>query len=102
MAPSSPASSPKSQTQTRAPAFAEVTPGSAPVEVDEVPEQGDDGDSTFEEEMSSFTASLTSSVLNYPTQYGRRYHAYQAGCKCMLRFSRSLFELTHHSLQFSQ
>ncbi|WDK12919.1 methyltransferase domain-containing protein [Colletotrichum graminicola] len=28
---------------------------------------------------SSYTASLTSSVVDYPTEYGRRYHAFRAG-----------------------
>lgn len=28
---------------------------------------------------STFTASLSSSVLNYPIENGRRYHAYRAG-----------------------
>ena len=28
---------------------------------------------------SSYTASLTSSVLAYPTEHGRRYHAYRPG-----------------------
>lgn len=28
---------------------------------------------------SSYTASLTSSVINYPMEHGRRYHAYRSG-----------------------
>lgn len=29
---------------------------------------------------SSFTASLSSSVMDYPIEHGRRYQAYQRGC----------------------
>lgn len=29
---------------------------------------------------STYTASLSSSVLDYPMEHGRRYHAYQKGC----------------------
>lgn len=29
---------------------------------------------------SAFTASLSSSVMGYPVEHGRRYHAYQKGC----------------------
>lgn len=29
---------------------------------------------------STFTASLSSSVMDYPVEHGRRYHAYQKGC----------------------
>lgn len=46
------------------------------------PEYLDDTDSTrgsVDDELSSFTASLTSSVTNYPVQHGRRYHAYKDG-----------------------
>ncbi|KAH7176106.1 methyltransferase domain-containing protein [Dactylonectria macrodidyma] len=70
--PASPSTmSPKSR------ASPEATPDAAPVEIDEA--LPSDADSTFDDELSSYTASLTSSVLNYPVEYGRRYHAYQAG-----------------------
>lgn len=44
----------------------------------------DDGDqtddaSTMDDRISSYSASLTSSILDYPEEYGRRYHAYRAG-----------------------
>ncbi|KAE9576688.1 hypothetical protein CGMCC3_g7027 [Colletotrichum fructicola] len=55
-------------------------PGSAeeerPLEVDQ---DNADADSTIDERISSYTATLTSSVLNYPEEHGRRYHAYRPG-----------------------
>ncbi|GKT52087.1 secondary metabolism regulator LAE1 [Colletotrichum spaethianum] len=44
----------------------------------------DDGDltedaSTMDDRISSYSASLTSSIIDYPEEYGRRYHAYRAG-----------------------
>ncbi|KZL85556.1 methyltransferase domain-containing protein, partial [Colletotrichum incanum] len=35
--------------------------------------------SNIDDRISTYTASLTSSVVDYPTEYGRRYHAYRAG-----------------------
>ncbi|KAK0625571.1 Secondary metabolism regulator laeA [Lasiodiplodia hormozganensis] len=52
------------------------------VAVDVDPEYNDDSDSTrgtIDDQLSSFTASVTSSVTNYPVQHGRRYHAYKDG-----------------------
>ncbi|GME52733.1 Methyltransferase type 12 [Neofusicoccum parvum] len=54
--------------------------------VDIDPEYFQDTDSTrgsVEDELSSFTASITSSVTNYPMQHGRRYHAYKDGSYIM-------------------
>ncbi|KAK1509828.1 methyltransferase domain-containing protein [Colletotrichum tamarilloi] len=43
-------------------------------------EVGDsDNDSTLDDRMSSYTKSVTSSVVDYPTEHGRRYHAFRAG-----------------------
>ncbi|KAL2219226.1 S-adenosyl-L-methionine-dependent methyltransferase [Thermoascus aurantiacus ATCC 26904] len=52
--------------------------GPAPaVEVDgEAPEQAD---STYGDELSSYSTSLASNVKNYEWKHGRRYHSYQAG-----------------------
>lgn len=49
----------------------------APIEVDSnlVP----DGDSSYGDEVSTYTASLTSSIRNYRYENGRRYHAYREG-----------------------
>ncbi|KAL0930848.1 uncharacterized protein CTRU02_213583 [Colletotrichum truncatum] len=38
-----------------------------------------DADSSIDDQMSAYTATLTSSILNYPVEYGRRYHAYRSG-----------------------
>ncbi|KAL2137362.1 hypothetical protein VTI74DRAFT_3302 [Chaetomium olivicolor] len=47
----------------------------APIEVD----TSDDRDSTIPDDISTFTASITSSILDYPVENGRRYHAFRAG-----------------------
>ncbi|KAK1465162.1 methyltransferase domain-containing protein [Colletotrichum melonis] len=39
----------------------------------------DSGVSSMDEQMSTYTRSMTSSIVNYPLEYGRRYHAYRAG-----------------------
>ncbi|KAK2010407.1 methyltransferase domain-containing protein [Colletotrichum eremochloae] len=41
--------------------------------------QLDETSSTIDDRISTYTASLTSSVVDYPTEYGRRYHAFRAG-----------------------
>ncbi|OHE95583.1 methyltransferase [Colletotrichum orchidophilum] len=38
-----------------------------------------DDASSIDERISNFTASLSSSVVDYPVEYGRRYHAYRPG-----------------------
>ncbi|RYP28266.1 hypothetical protein DL767_007296 [Monosporascus sp. MG133] len=43
----------------------------------------DDHGSVLDDELSTFTTSLTSSVLNYPVEHGRRYHAFRAGVYCL-------------------
>ncbi|TDZ18530.1 Secondary metabolism regulator LAE1 [Colletotrichum orbiculare MAFF 240422] len=45
----------------------------------EVDEASLDDASTINSRISSYTASLSSSVLDYPTENGRRYHAFRAG-----------------------
>ncbi|KAF6824076.1 UMTA methyltransferase family protein [Colletotrichum plurivorum] len=45
-------------------------------------EATDDG-SSFDERVSSYTASLSSSVIDYPEEYGRRYHAFRPGSYIM-------------------
>ncbi|KAL1983476.1 hypothetical protein VTN96DRAFT_10297 [Rasamsonia emersonii] len=42
-----------------------------------------DNDSSYGDELSSYTTSLTSSVLNYRHENGRRYHAYRDGTYLM-------------------
>ncbi|KAK2051778.1 methyltransferase domain-containing protein [Colletotrichum caudatum] len=48
------------------------------IEVGDVDEL-DETASTIDEQISTYTASLSSSVLDYPTENGRRYHAFRAG-----------------------
>ena len=64
------------------------TPADAPIQdpaAAQAPVQAEgqiaiDTDSSYsEDELSTYTASLTSSVLNYPTENGRRYHAFRQG-----------------------
>ncbi|RYP02577.1 hypothetical protein DL764_005751 [Monosporascus ibericus] len=43
----------------------------------------DDHDSVLDDELSTFTTSLTSSVVNYPVEHGRRYHAFRSGVYCL-------------------
>ncbi|KAL1966607.1 hypothetical protein VTN77DRAFT_4018 [Rasamsonia byssochlamydoides] len=45
----------------------------------EVDVQATDNDSTYGNELSAYTASVTSSVLNYRQENGRRYHGYRDG-----------------------
>jgi len=49
------------------------------IEVDTAVAAGDVNEESIDEQLSSFTASVTSSVLNYPVEHGRRYHAYRSG-----------------------
>ncbi|KAJ0166199.1 hypothetical protein CTA2_8262 [Colletotrichum tanaceti] len=51
----------------------------SPEESIEVDDSTRDDASTIDDRISSYTASLTSSVVDYPTEYGRRYHAFRAG-----------------------
>ncbi|KAI3543290.1 methyltransferase [Colletotrichum filicis] len=48
-----------------------------PVEADEG--FASDNDSSIDDRISSYTASLSSSVIDYPEEYGRRYHAFRPG-----------------------
>ncbi|TQN64342.1 Secondary metabolism regulator LAE1, partial [Colletotrichum shisoi] len=62
------------------------TPGAAAnntvLEVDE--EETTDGASTIDERLTNYTASLSSSVVDYLVEYGRRYHAFRPGSYIML------------------
>ncbi|SPN99151.1 related to methyltransferase [Cephalotrichum gorgonifer] len=53
----------------------------ANIEVDDAFD--DDRDSAIGDAQTTYTSSLASSVLDYPVEYGRRYHAYRSG-----RYSR--------------
>ncbi|KAH0427968.1 hypothetical protein CcaCcLH18_09327 [Colletotrichum camelliae] len=40
---------------------------------------GEDDTASIDERLSNYSASLTSSVVDYPVEYGRRYHAFRPG-----------------------
>ncbi|GKT53614.1 methyltransferase domain-containing protein [Colletotrichum tofieldiae] len=73
--PSSPGAAPAA-TSPPAPVTPVVSTGPAQLEVDDA---ASDNASTIDDRISSYTASLSSSVVDYPEEYGRRYHAYRAG-----------------------
>ncbi|KAH6884116.1 S-adenosyl-L-methionine-dependent methyltransferase [Thelonectria olida] len=57
-----------------------TTSEAARIEVDDASRRDDsDADSTIESQISVYTASLTSSVVDYPYEHGRRYHAFRGG-----------------------
>ncbi|KAI9801056.1 MAG: hypothetical protein M1833_002924 [Piccolia ochrophora] len=76
----------------------------APIEVDSSL-SGNDADSSYEssDDMQSFTASLTSSIINYPTENGRRYHAYQEGRYVFPNdeIENARLDLQHHMLKIA-
>ncbi|XTI89896.1 S-adenosyl-L-methionine-dependent methyltransferase [Cenococcum geophilum] len=53
----------------------------APIEIDpdHLPNDADSSLGDYGDELASFTTSLSSSVTNYPTENGRRYHAFRPG-----------------------
>ncbi|KAL1876834.1 hypothetical protein VTK73DRAFT_9136 [Phialemonium thermophilum] len=67
----------------------------AHIEVD--PRTINDNDSAIDEQLSQFTASLTSSVVDYPVEHGRRYHAFRSGVYCLPNDELELdrLDLTH-------
>uniref|UniRef100_A0A0D2YJK3 Secondary metabolism regulator LAE1 n=1 Tax=Fusarium oxysporum (strain Fo5176) TaxID=660025 RepID=A0A0D2YJK3_FUSOF len=67
--------SPSNPPQSPVHEAAEAATNTAPVEVDTRPVLFE---SVTYRSRSTYTASLTSSVLNYPTEFGRQYHAYNA------------------------
>ncbi|KAI9801235.1 MAG: hypothetical protein M1825_003509 [Sarcosagium campestre] len=62
---------------------------------------GDDSDSAVGDDLSNFTASLTESVVNYPYENGRRYHAYKRGAYLMPNDDKEAdrMDLTHAMLR---
>ncbi|KAL0260732.1 hypothetical protein SLS55_004422 [Diplodia seriata] len=69
------------ESESESAAAAQPQPATGP----EVDPEYDDADSAFDsagsvdDQLSTFSASLTSSVVAYPVQNGRRYHAYKDG-----------------------
>ncbi|KAK2759251.1 UMTA methyltransferase family protein [Colletotrichum kahawae] len=57
-----------------------IQPAAMTVEIDD--DETDDA-STIDERMQAYAASLSSSVVNYPEEFGRRYHAHRAGIRLL-------------------
>ncbi|KAK0652708.1 S-adenosyl-L-methionine-dependent methyltransferase [Cercophora newfieldiana] len=57
-----------------------------------------DGDSVLEERLTAYTASLSSSVVDYPVAHGRTYHAFHAGNYQLPNDEREIgrLDLTHY------
>ncbi|KAK1640153.1 methyltransferase domain-containing protein [Colletotrichum phormii] len=80
--------SPNNRSPSRSKTASPVTQNSPPggvtdevtddIEVDEGLSVSD-GASTIDDQISSYTASLASSVVDYPVEHGRRYHAFRGG-----------------------
>ncbi|SPO01792.1 related to methyltransferase [Cephalotrichum gorgonifer] len=91
------------ETETVAPAGTE-TPAptrteAAPLEIDQ---DAQDDDSTLDGQVSAFTASLSSSVVDYPIEHGRQYHAYRKGSYLFPNDERELNRLDlMHDLLFT-
>ncbi|KAI9806983.1 MAG: hypothetical protein M1833_002641 [Piccolia ochrophora] len=68
---------PSSPTQSNVPSEAPTTSISdqSAIEID----RDSENDSAYGDDLSTFTASLTSTVFDYQYENGRRYHAYQEG-----------------------
>ncbi|KAK5653715.1 hypothetical protein OQA88_8746 [Cercophora sp. LCS_1] len=66
-----------------------------PIEVDTTEA---DQDSAIEERISAYTASLNSSVTDFPVEHGRRYHAFRAGAYQMPNDEKEMdrLDLMHH------
>jgi SAM-dependent methyltransferase len=69
----------------------------SPIAVDDDPAVLD-SDSALGDDLSTFTQSLTSSVINYPYENGRRYHAYREGAYYFPNDEKEneRLDLTHH------
>ncbi|KAH0429720.1 hypothetical protein CcaCcLH18_08263 [Colletotrichum camelliae] len=77
--PKSKTASPRSKTASpRDPGSPEVGGDAAEIEADDV-DSLHGGNPVTDDQLSSYTASLSSSVLDYPVEHGRTYHAFRAG-----------------------
>ncbi|KAL2051991.1 hypothetical protein ABVK25_007683 [Lepraria finkii] len=72
-----------------------------PLEAD--PDLYDGSDSSLGDEVSKYTASLTSSIERYPIENGRRYHAFKDGSYVMPNDESELdrLDLTHQMLRIT-
>ncbi|KAK3334231.1 methyltransferase domain-containing protein [Cercophora scortea] len=67
-------------TRKSSPANDQVPPASTTDDLIEVDRNlDDDNDSALGDSVSTYTSSLASSVIDYPIEHGRQYHAYRAG-----------------------
>ncbi|KAK6222972.1 methyltransferase [Colletotrichum tabaci] len=82
VATSPPAASPPGVTGTSAPLGNPADEPEALEAADPATDTDDDG-SSVDDRISSYTASITSSIADYPTEYGRRYHAFRPGSYLM-------------------
>ncbi|KAK3346883.1 S-adenosyl-L-methionine-dependent methyltransferase [Lasiosphaeria hispida] len=59
-----------------------------------------DRDSVIEDRLTTYTASLSPSVLDYPFEHGRRYHALRPGVYAMPNDEKEIdrLDLTHHMM----
>ena len=73
----------------------------APIEAD--PDLFDASDSTLGDDVSRYTASLTSSIERYPVENGRRYHAFKDGSYVMPNDESELdrLDLMHQLLRIT-
>ncbi|KAF6817144.1 hypothetical protein CSOJ01_02564 [Colletotrichum sojae] len=74
-----PSDSPSRPSPLRSKSASPPARSSSEAAVEDRPIEASEADSTIDDRISSYTASLTSSVLNYPVEYGRRYHAFRSG-----------------------
>ncbi|OLN81544.1 Phosphoethanolamine N-methyltransferase [Colletotrichum chlorophyti] len=75
--PTDPPATPPTSAESPSAAPTEAPTTLADIEVDEGALTDDA--STIDDRISSYTASLTSSAVDYPEEYGRRYHAFREG-----------------------
>ncbi|CCF40818.1 methyltransferase [Colletotrichum higginsianum] len=78
VATSPPAASPPGVTGTSAP-LGNAADEPEALEAADTATDTDDDSSSVDDRISTYTASLTSSAVDYPTEYGRRYHAFRPG-----------------------
>lgn len=78
------------------------TPENA-IEADPNLYEGSESDMNDDAASSRYTASLTSSIENYPMENGRRYHAFKDGTYVMPNDESELdrLDLTHNMLKIS-
>lgn len=67
------------------------------------PDLYDGSDSSLGDEVSRYTASLTSSIERYPVENGRRYHAFKSGSYIVPNDESELdrLDLTHQMLRIT-